>query len=99
MKINVTFEKGDFDSLHDIVFGLTGKSKTHTEETIKKVTENNKRTIKFSDEELKFIIESFNNKFSRRQILISLNKLFGYKINLTSTGIINRVLKENKKKL
>ncbi len=31
MKVNVTFEEGDLDSLHDIVYGLTGKPQTHKE--------------------------------------------------------------------
>lgn len=69
----------------------------HSEETKNKVRENNKRTIKFTDNEINFIIKSLKDKISKRRILIMLNDNFGYSINITSTSIIDRILKENNK--
>ncbi len=65
----------------------------HSNESIDKIKKNNKRTIQFKTDEIKFILNSFNDGISKRQILIRLNQEFGYKINLTSTSIIDRVLK------
>lgn len=31
MEINIKFEEGDFDDMHDILFGLTGHKFTHNE--------------------------------------------------------------------
>lgn len=66
----------------------------HSEETKNKVKINNKRTIKFKDNEIRFILDSLKNKISKRKILISLNEIFGYSINITSTSIIDRIIKE-----
>ena len=31
MKVNIEFEEGDFDAMHDTLFGLTGHSFSHKE--------------------------------------------------------------------
>ncbi len=56
---------------------------------------NNKRRINFSKEHEEYILNSRRNNVSRRKIIFELNKKFGYKINITSTGVIDRVVKEN----
>ena len=67
----------------------------HTDVSKAKVKKNNKRTIKFSETEIKFILNSKNNGISKRKILLMLNKKYGYSINLTSTSVIDRVIKDN----
>lgn len=67
----------------------------HTEESKDKVKKNNKRTIRFNVDEINFILESIKNGVSKRKTISNLNNNFGYKINLTSTSVIDRVIKDS----
>lgn len=67
----------------------------HSKESIEKVRKNNSRTIRFTNDEVKFILNNIEIGLSKRKTLMMLNEKFGYNINLTSTSVIDRILKEN----
>lgn len=66
----------------------------HSSNSILKMTLNNKRRINFSKEETQFVKDCIEHKFSYRKTIMLLNEKYNYKINLTSKGVIKRILKQ-----
>ena len=64
----------------------------HSKESLEKMTFNNRRRINFSHEEVQFVKDCIKNKTSVRKTIFLLNEKYNYNINLTSGGVIERIL-------